>query len=304
MSSVHLFNIETMKSKFQEMIQIQSQILEKRSSLTEKLTDLKQLYSDLVKKNTKKIFLFCLDSFYFQYKTLVVEMDNINRHISMINNRIYGDYYKLYHIIITQTTAANINIDSVSTAFQKYTPYKDLEPFHEYKITDIIQLHDDILRIINHLYAHHLSKEGDILEYSNKVSSGIAVGNFMQTLCYENTIFREQILLYVNYLSFFHSYQHSHLLKLFQRVNSFFIEIEEDILNNGASNITAHNNNENMMALQQYMDSNSIERKDFIKRTVQTITTDNQPDPVEVTNKEEPTKEEEPTKDEPAKDEP
>jgi len=277
MSSVHLFNIESMKSKFQDIIQIQYEILHKRSVLTAKLSELKILYSDLVKKNTKKIFLFCLDSFYFQYKTLVVEMDNLNRHISMMNNRIYGDYYKLYHIIITQTAAANINVDAITSQFQKYTPYRDLEPFHEYKMEDTIQLHGDILRMINHLYAHHLSKERDILTYSEKVSSGISVGNFMQTLCYENTLFREQILLYVNYISFFHNTHITRSTKLLQRINSFYNEIEEDILNSGKTNLTSHNDNENMMALHRYMETNSIQRKEFITNTINSITAESRP---------------------------
>ena len=277
MSSVHLFNIESMKSKFQDIIQIQYEILHKRSVLTAKLSELKILYSDLVKKNTKKIFLFCLDSFYFQYKTLVVEMDNLNRHISMMNNRIYGDYYKLYHIIITQTAAANINVDAITSQFQKYTPYRDLEPFHEYKMEDTIQLHGDILRMINHLYAHHLSKERDILTYSERVSSGISVGNFMQTLCYENTLFREQILLYVNYISFFHNTHITRSTKLLQRINSFYNEIEEDILNSGKTNLTSHNDNENMMALHRYMETNSIQRKEFITNTINSITAESRP---------------------------
>jgi len=195
----------------------------------------------------------------------------------MMNNRIYGDYYKLYHIIITQTAAANINVDAITSQFQKYTPYRDLEPFHEYKMEDTIQLHGDILRMINHLYAHHLSKERDILTYSERVSSGISVGNFMQTLCYENTLFREQILLYVNYISFFHNTHITRSTKLLQRINSFYNEIEEDILNNGRTNLTSHNDNENMMALHRYMETNSIQRKEFITNTINSITTESRP---------------------------
>ncbi len=184
MSSVHLFNIESLKTKFQDIIQTQYEILNKRSTIMGKIEELKLKYSEMVKKNSKKIFLFCLDSFYFQYKTLIVEMDNINRYISMINNRIYGDYYKLFNIIINQTSSMNIeDFENYSNQLTKYVTYKDLEPFNEYKITDVIQLHDDILRIINHLYGHFLSKEHDIVDYSNSLSMGISIGNFMQTLC-------------------------------------------------------------------------------------------------------------------------
>jgi hypothetical protein len=168
-------------------------------------------------------------------------------------------------------------VDAVTSQFQKYTPYRDLEPFHEYKMEDTIQLHGDILRMVNHLYAHHLSKERDILMYSEKVSSGISVGNFMQTLCYENTLFREQILLYVNYISFFHNSHNTRSSKLLQRINSFYNEIEEDILNNGRTNLSSHNDNENMMALHRYMETNSIQRKEFITATINSITVESRP---------------------------
>ena len=101
----------------------------------------------------------------------------------------------------------------------------------------------------------------------------------MQTLCYENTLFREQILLYVNYISFFHSSQHNRLSKLYQRISSFYREIEEDILNNGSANLTSHNNNDNMMALQEYMTSNSIKRREFIENTIDTISNESQSKP-------------------------
>ena len=232
MTSLHLFNFEKLKSEFQTILHIQYEIIQKRKTIFEKLHELKITYQTLVKNNTKRIFLFCLDSFYFQYKTLMIEMDNLARNASSINNRMYGDYYKLYNIILMQTAEANINIRGLAEDFKKYTPYKDLEPFHEYKMTDIIALHTDILKLVQYLYTHFASKEETISGYTENTRGGMSISSFLHTLGYENTLLREQIALYASYLTFFHTSQKGYLVKLFRKIQDFQTEIDEDVFTN------------------------------------------------------------------------
>ena len=68
---VHSFNIDSLKGDFQTVVSLHADIIDKKDALTEKLATLKTIYNDLIKSNNKKIFLFCLDSFYFQYKLLL-----------------------------------------------------------------------------------------------------------------------------------------------------------------------------------------------------------------------------------------
>jgi len=232
MSSLYLFDIEKLKSEFQGILQTYHEIIKKRKTLAVKLAELKTTYQDLVKHNTKKIFLFCLDSFYFQYKTLILEMDHLSRSVASINNRMYGDYYKLYHIILVQLSESNHDLRTIETDHNKYTPYKDLEPFHEYKMSDIISIHADILKLMNYLYTHFIKKSQTIVDYSNTARGGISITSFLHTLEYENTLVREQIGLYTSYIGFFHASQKKYLSKLFSKVQEFYTEIEDDILAN------------------------------------------------------------------------
>lgn len=235
MSSLHSFNIDRLKNDFQSILILQNEILTKKKVLAEKLAELKIIYNDLVKRNNKKIFLFCLDSFYFQYKTLMIEMENLSRYISLINNRMYGDYYKLYHIILLQTTEASIQ--PLMAEFKKYPSYKDLEPYYEYKMSDIIKIHADILRVIHYLHTHFVDKEQSISKYQDTPHVGNSITSFIQTLEYENTLLHEQIGLYINYISFFHVSQTQFLKKLFERIQGFHMEIENDILSNHSSTL-------------------------------------------------------------------
>jgi hypothetical protein len=232
MTSLYLFDIEKLKSEFQGILQTYHEIIKKRKCLASKLAELKTTYQELVKHNTKKIFLFCLDSFYFQYKTLILEMDHLSRSVASINNRMYGDYYKLYHIILVQLSESNHDVKSIETDHNKYTPYKDLEPFHEYKMADIISIHSDILKLMNYLYTHFVKKSQNIVDYNSTARGGISITSFLHTLEYENTLVREQIGLYTSYIGFFHASQKKFLSKLFSKIHEFHTEIEDDILAN------------------------------------------------------------------------
>ena len=68
MTTIHLFQIETFESGFQNIVKMQNQIITSRATMQTKLFELKDLYGTLVKQNNKKIFLFCLDSFFFNIK--------------------------------------------------------------------------------------------------------------------------------------------------------------------------------------------------------------------------------------------
>jgi hypothetical protein len=228
-----LFQLDKLIGSFQNLLTVQREIIVKKEVLSTKLQSLKDTYTQLVKTNSKKIFLFCLDSFYFQYKILTIEMDNINRFSSMINNRMYGDYYKLYQLILVQLPDSHRN--AAPSTDRTYPPYRELEPFFEYKVADIIHLHRDILRILHFLQRKFNEKQTHIQTYSDEINVGRSISSFLQTHEYENTLLREQIMLYVNYLDFFHVTQTNYIHKLFLHLDRFQREIEEEIMTNYAS---------------------------------------------------------------------
>lgn len=234
MSFLQKFNIDSLATNFTAILQLLQDIQTTKREIGEKLNSLKEIYNKLIKENNKKIFLFCLDSFYFQYKILIIEMENINRFISLINNRMYGDYYKLYNIIIIQCGQFNIDTREIASDAKKYPTYRDLEPFHEYDLEHIIGLHADILTVLSQLYIHYSNKEQSIHGYNDTANVGISIVNFINTLEYENTLLREQVSLYVNYMTFFHNSQLTYLKNLFTKIRLFYKEIEDDIMNNNS----------------------------------------------------------------------
>ena len=145
MNYLHNANIEKINREFHQILHVRDEIQQKHGEIQEKLGQLKEIHNGLIKNNNKKIFLFCLDSFYFHYKVLMIEMENLGKYISLINNRMYGDFYKLYNMILMQTTSNQLTSASES---KKYQVYKDLEPYREYNSQDTVNLHQDIMAIM------------------------------------------------------------------------------------------------------------------------------------------------------------
>lgn len=227
-SNIHNMHIEKLKTNFDNIISLKTEIARTKVQVSEKLQHLKDIYGELLKSNSKKIFLFCLDSFYFQYKTFAIEMDNIDRFRVLMNNRMYCDYYKLYNIVVN-TIRENSEITLAENEVKTFPPYKDLEPFQEYKIEDIKDIHEHILMFINKLHSFSSSKKYNIDHYNEKHRIGFSISNFINTLEYENRLTNEQIALYINYLSFFHISQKKQVQRLYSRINDFHKEINDNI---------------------------------------------------------------------------
>ena len=229
MSQNHSYDIEKLKVNFANLITIKKNITKTKTTLGEQINQLKCVYNDLIKANNKKIFLFCLDSFFFQYKTFLMEIDHVDKTRILINNRMYCDYYKLYNIIINHIKESRLEISKEDLELKSYPVYKDLEPFQEYKIEDVCDIHENILYLINKLHSQSMNKNNDINNYSENHRIGFSISNFLNTLEYENRLLQEQITLYINYVSFFHISQKKQLMRLFSKIQDFQKELEENI---------------------------------------------------------------------------
>jgi len=230
MSYIHELDLDELKSAFKQIIEVDTELFSKKATIEHELDKLKQTHNGLIKENNKKIFIFCLDSFYFQYRILKEEMEDLSRFIIILNNRMYGEYYKLYNIIVSQLNERNIVLQSIVQP-KKYPVYKDLEQLKEYSIEDISEIHDTILTIINELYVYYSSKQKMVSDYTHTSNINMTITNFIHTLEYENTLIREQLYLYVSYIEFFHSTQKRYLDKLAKRMSNFKKDVSENIIN-------------------------------------------------------------------------
>lgn len=254
-TNTQAFQIEKLITSFNCILRIIKETESIQKTAQVKLNRLKTAYLDLIKDNKKKVFLFCLDSFYFQYKSFQLEYDNLEKGLKFINNRMYCDYYKLFMIIME--SAKNKTIELNDFEHREYTPYKDLEPFLEYQLNDIKDIHNDILNVIRILFQQFSNRHNSIENYNHEHNIGFSISNFINTLNYENKILNEQISLYMNYIAFFHISQRRHLKRMYMKFKSFYQEVDDNIRTNESFSIDDISTNQTINDDEESIGNNS-----------------------------------------------
>ena len=220
--------LETLKSEFSIVKENTCKISANYNSIKDKIGKLKHLYSEMISTNShKKIFLFCLESFNFQIKAFNVDTENIQNSLLLITNRVYCDYYKLFKLISSLFDEYKYAIPS---SIKELPIYNDLNPFAEYKLEDVSNLHDDVCSLIFSLIMTYNSNQMKIDSYTSKSQTGICILNFIKTLEYDNSVLKDQIMLYLNYMDFFKNTQTKHLTKLLRKMEALKTEIDEEIV--------------------------------------------------------------------------
>jgi hypothetical protein len=215
-------DIDQFTENFKNVLLVVKEISNKRELIKEKLARLKIQYNDMVKNNAKKIFLFCLDSFFYQYKIYSAELEQIENSRKMVNNRMYCEYYKLYGIIIAYLSEIALSYENKRALLKECPAYKDLEPTSEYDLNDVENIYANIVLLLNHLYEKVCKNNAEIEGFSGDANLGFSISNFVSTLKNENLMIQGQIDLFMNFLSFFIGSQRKQYDRVHQRINDFF----------------------------------------------------------------------------------
>ena len=274
------YQLDKLKTDFQNIRAIIEEVNVSKSILLEKIEQLKLLYQDLIKTNNTKIFLFCLDSLHFQYKLFLMDYDSMENTYRFVMNRMYSDYYKLYNIIALEMNEKGF----IEIKRKSFPQYKDLDVLREYKIETIIEIHNEILSVIDQLYAKYRDATSGIENYVETKKSVVSISNFLNTLKYKNGLLENQIMLYINYISFFHFSQKKMLVRLYSKMVEFNKSIDEysninNIISiddiNSVSENGSHMTISAMESVIEYGCKNVIKNQTshFIKSPVSDITT-------------------------------
>lgn len=195
-------------------------------TIKEKIQILRDTYVDLIEKNNhKQIFLFCLESFNFQNKSMMYESDHLQKTLNILLNRTYRDYYKVYNIILKLFEEYKLENKTQKT----HPEYRDLDVNAEFTLEEISNIHDDVIYLTCVLIDKYKESDALIQQYKTKSKTGIYIINLINTIEYDNAILKDQIDLYINYLFFFQNTQTTYLSKLNNKMKNFLKEIENDI---------------------------------------------------------------------------
>jgi hypothetical protein len=222
--------ISKLKIDFNNITSIRNNVKSVFDILQLRINKLKLFYSEFIKNNKNKLFVFGLDSFHFQSKLIDVEYDDMKRLFLAINNRMYCEYFKLYKII-TEYVYENINDKKITEIIKvnNFPVYKDLEPFKEYSFETTTEIHENILIIVNSIISNFNTRENELNIHRGKQALGLNIDNFITSYNFELTVMKEKISTFLTYIEFFHKLHTKHLKRFSNKIQLMYTHINTDI---------------------------------------------------------------------------
>jgi len=257
--------ILNLKNDFNNLINIRNNVKNIFEILQLRIDKLKILYSEFIQNNKNQMFVFGLDSFHFQSKLIDIEYDDIKRLFMAIGNRMYCEYFKLNKIII-EYILNNLKDKKIIEVIQinNYPIYKDLEPFKEYKFETLMDIHENILKMITILVSELNNKENELTIHKSKQHIGLNIDNFVTTFNFNNNVMKERITMFITYIEFFHKLHTKYLKRFSNKIQLIYTDINNDIkfdesleINTSNSSTSGSKISNNIKNINQYSIGNS-----------------------------------------------
>jgi len=196
--------------------------------INNKINKLKEIHTKFIDNENRKLFLFGLDSLFFQIKLINNDYNNNKNLFMIINNRIYCEYYKLYQIICEYLNENNILIDGKKIT-NKFSKYDDINTYKQYPVDELSRMYNDIRSILEKLNSIIEKNNKEIENYKKTNTNGLDINNFVSTHHYFNKILHEKIKLFNNYFEFFNNSHLKQLKILKKNLQNTYNQILNDI---------------------------------------------------------------------------
>lgn len=220
-------NMDTIKTQFDQIKEVRLKIKQSIAKINDIKNSIKENYKQYITRETQ--YYFGLDSFHFQNKAIELEHANVLELYHFIDNRIYGDYYKLFSMIVNELKIhlQESQLDSVKEIkhLKNYPIYKDLEPFKKYDFDLINQIHQDIIVVLENSKEIYKENKTNIDQHKKQLDLGMNIDNYVINQEYMNHNLQMTNHLHQNYLNVFHKYHADWLRKYFEKIRLFHEQI-------------------------------------------------------------------------------
>jgi len=229
---MYMKDINIINSNFTAILTTRQDIQNVFHNLSNKLSVLKEIYSNLLKTHNLSKDSLGIDSFFFQNALFDIEYQNMFKMFAVIDNRLYGEYYKLYKII-----TRFINSEIKDPEFIKkinltktYPAYKNLELMRKYDIELTIEIQNVIVKTIIELNNYNEARTDEINADSKQSDMGLNIDNLINTQIYNNVLLKEKINMFIRYLFAFHEHHTKYFKRLSLKLKLVIGVINEDII--------------------------------------------------------------------------
>ena len=216
--------------------------------LNQKLIDLNDIYIDVVNTHPMKEYTFGLDAFHFQRKLIEYEGENIQKLLTIVTNRFYCEYYKLYKIVmdyLINETKLNLHITHKDVVVDNkvFPVYKDLDKNINYDFALTVDIQALIVKYITVLNDYLVIKNKELdVNNTRQVKCGINIEHITHYQSYTNALITERIMLYIHYMETLNKHHTTYITRLYTISKDLMDDVNRAILANamGANEMGAN----------------------------------------------------------------
>lgn len=190
---------------------------------------LDNFYKDMISTNLNEL-PSSLDSFYFQNKLIKTELLNNFHMLNMINNRIYGDYYKLLRRILSYSNKIIKNKNLISNySIKNYKIYKDLDISCNFNFNNTVDIFNDTTCIIEILKKELIDRKAFLSIQKNDKKSGLNIETLISSVKNNNSKLSNNISMFCEDIQSFNEYHKKYITRFFIKIKLFYGEVNNEI---------------------------------------------------------------------------
>ena len=172
---------------------------------------------------------------------------------------MYCEYFKLYKIVVSYIIE-NISDKKILEIIKgnSFPVYKDLEPFKDYNFEKIMEIHDNILILLNSIISIINDRENQLTLHKNNQLIGLNIDNFVNSFNFEIIVMKEKINLFLTYIEFFQKLHEKYLNRFSNKIVLMLNNINSDIHFDDNIESNANKNNDEITEHLQIINNNNI----------------------------------------------
>ena len=191
-----------------------------------KLNILENTYKELLQFNSDE-YTTGLDSLYFQNKLYELQLINNNNIFVIINNRIYGNYYKLYKEIYKYILSQKYSLKD--SEIKEFPIYKDLDNDKNYDFKLIIEIYNYIIQLLDIL-------DNEVIHRKNKFNKqlihrdcGLNIENLLDSITYVSSLLEKKVDLFNSNINNINKFHIKYLTRFYNSSKFFYKQLNNDI---------------------------------------------------------------------------
>ena len=223
--------LSSCQDNFKSITRLRERIAEILDDFLTKKESLARIHEELLTLNHTKLFVFGLDSLQFQQQMIQLEHENMTRSFQVIDNRLYGDLYKL-HSIISNFINNNSNISAaipISTVGNRFPNYNDIDIYQKFPYRYTKRIVVEIADYLTKLRTYHGKLTSQLSDYEKRQQTGLNINNFIFAFQNCQQDLDNKINLFTKYFLYFTALHESYLDKFVEKLTTAYSQVDEDI---------------------------------------------------------------------------